>query len=258
VAWSVRHENVLASGATDGRVLFFDIRRSQSAFASLDLDDAIGVLSPDHTPGYRGRLAMDWNMRAHGGPVTGLCWTASGDKLVTAGHDQRIRVWDAATGRNDLVHFGPRIRNERNGEFAPLISPAGFGKEVLFWANDDGKGDIFMFNLREGDMLGMLKTPGTARGPAQARAGGAAKFNSVGRINAMAWRINAATGNGLEMYSAHANGAIRCWAGVPLDEAEIEDEIDTDAAELDRKRKRKRDLIGDIVQGLTKNLKPLT
>jgi DNA excision repair protein ERCC-8 len=255
VAWSPRQENVLASGATDGRVLFFDIRRSQSAFASLDLDDAIGVLSPDHTPGYSGRPAMDWNIRAHGGPVTGLCWTSSGDKLVTVGHDQRIRVWDAATGRNDLVHFGPRIRNERNSEFAPLMSPAGFGapgKEVLFWANDDGKGEIFVFNMREGNMMGTLRTPGTARGPAQARVGGIAKFNSVGRINAMAWRINAASGGGVEMYSAHANGAIHCWVGMPPDEEEIEDRIDMDVVELDRKRKRKRDLIGDIVEGFTK------
>lgn len=259
IAWSPRQENVLASGATDGRVLFFDIRRSQSAFASLDLDDAIGVLSPDHTPGYSGRPAMDWNIRAHGGPVTGLCWTSSGDKLVTAGHDQRIRVWDAATGRNDLVHFGPRIRNERNSEFAPLISPAGFGapgKEVLFWANDDGKGEIFVFHMREGNMLGTLRTAGTARGPAQARVGGIGKFNSVGRINAMTWRINAASGGGVEMYSAHANGAIHCWVGVPPDEEEIEDQIDTDAIEQDRKRKRKRDLVGDIVDGFTK--KPIT
>ena len=197
VAWSPRHEHVLASGATDGRVLFFDIRRSQSAFASLDLDDALGVLTPDHTPDYGGRQAMDWTVRAHGGPVTGLHWTSAGDKLVTAGHDQRIRVWDATTGRNDLVHFGPRIRNERHGEFAPMISPAGFsksGKEALFWANDDGKGEIFMFNMREGNMLGTLRTPGTARGPAQARTGGIGKLNSVGRINAMAWRTDAASG----------------------------------------------------------------
>jgi DNA excision repair protein ERCC-8 len=259
VAWSPRQEHILASGATDGRVLFFDIRRSQSAFASLDLDDAIGVLSPDHTPGYSGRQAMDWNVRAHGGPVTALRWTSTGDKLVTAGHDQRIRIWDATTGRNDLVHFGPRIKNERNSEFAPLISPSGFGKsgkEVLFWANDDSKGEIFMFNMREGNMMGTLRTPGTARGPAQARIGGIGKFNSVGRINAMAWRINAASGGGVEMYSAHGNGAIHCWVGTPPDEEELEDSIDMDAVELDSKRKRKRDLIGDIVEGLTK--KPAT
>ena len=178
---------------------------------------------------------------------------------MTAGHDQRIRIWDAATGRNDLVHFGPRIRNERNGEFAPLISPAGFGKsgkEVLFWANDDSKGEIFMFNMREGNMLGTLRTPGTARGPVQARAGGIGKLNSVGRINAMAWRINATAGGGVEMYSAHGNGAIHCWVGASPDEEETEDRVDMDAVEQDRKRKRKRDLIGDIVEGLTK--KPLT
>lgn len=253
--WSPRHEHVLASGAADGRVLFFDIRRSQSAFASLDLDDAIGVLTPDHTPDYKGRQVLDWNARAHAGPVTGLRWTTAGDKLVTAGHDQRIRVWDVTTGRNDLVHFGPRIRNERNSEFAPLITPEGCTKvsrEVLFWANDDGKGEIFIFNMREGNMLGTLRTPGTARGPAQARAPGIGKLNSVGRINDMAWRVNASSGGGVEMYSAHGDGSIHGWVGAPPEDEELEEKVDLEALEQQNKRKRKRDLIGDLVEGLKK------
>ena len=68
----------------------------------------------------------------------------------------------------------------------------------------------------------------------------------------MAWRINAASGGGVEIYSAHGNGTIHCWVGMPPDEEEVEDKIDMDAVELDRKRKRKRDLIGDLVEGLIK------
>ena len=258
LSWSPRLDHILASGAADGRVLFFDIRRAQSAFATLDLDDAIGVVAPDHTPEYKGRRPLDWNMRAHGGPVTGLRWMPAGDKVVTTGHDQRIRVWDTATGRNDLVHFGPRIRNARNTEFAPLISPAGFGrtgKETLLWANDDNRGEIFMFSLREGSMLRTLKTPGVARGPAQARAADAApgRFNSVGRINAMAWRCNAAAGGGVEMYSAHGDGSIHCWTGLLADgDEEIETKVDVAFQESERKRKRNRDLVSDLVEGLIK------
>ena len=54
------------------------------------------------------------------------------------------------------------------------------------------------------------------------------------------------------MYTAHGNGAIHCWVGMLPDEEEVEDKVDLDAVELDRKRKRKRDLIGDIVEGFTK------
>ena len=261
IAWSPSQSHVLASGSVDGRVLFFDIRRSQSSFGSLDLDDAIGVISPDHTPDYAGRRPLDWNTRAHGGPVTGVRWTALGDKLVTAGHDQRIRVWDAATGRNDLVHFGPRIRNERNGEFAPLISPTGSGqagRETLFWPNDDGKGEIFMFNMREGNMLGSLKTPGTARGPAQARPGGVGvgRLNSRGRINTLAWRVNANSGAGVEMYSGHADGSIQCWVAAPSEDKESADTEEATGPAGGDGKKRKRDLVGDLVEGLTK--RPVT
>ena len=258
LAWSPKQEHVLASGSADGRVLFFDVRRANSTFASLDLDDAIGVLPPDHTPGYGGREALDWNVRAHSGPVTNVQWTPRGDKLVTTGHDQRIRVWDAATGRNELVHFGPRIRNERKGEYGPLLAPAGTGKEVLFWANDDGKGDIFMFDAKEGNMLSQLRTPGTNRAAAQGkRIGPIGQMTSGGRINAMVWRVNADSGAGLEMYSAHGDGKIRRWAGRPKDDEQedIEEEEIVFGEETgeaaNRKRKRKRDLVGGLVEGLT-------
>ena len=166
VSWSPRSEHLLASGSTDGRVLFFDVRRAHSAFACLDYDDAIGVLCPSDTPGYKPRSALDWKGRAHNGPVTGVRWVDDGRKLITCGHDQRIRIWDAASGRNELVHFGPRIKNERNGESIPLSAPGGCGRlghSTLFWANDDGKGEIFVMDMNEGTTLEVLRTSGTAR-----------------------------------------------------------------------------------------------
>jgi len=263
VAWSPKQSHVLSSGASDGRVLFFDIRRANAAFASLDLDDAIGVIGEDGMTGAgaRGQL-LDWNARAHNGAVTGVLWNPSGDKIVSAGHDQRLRVWDAATGRNDLVHFGPRVRNERIGELKPLISPLGAGlpgRELLFWPNDDGKGEIFMHHLREGDLLRILRTRGTIRTP-NVKQGSVARLTSGGRINAMVWRSNAASGEGLEMYSAHGDGRICTWIpALKGDAGEDEDDGGTLAGvedEAESKRKRKRDLIGDLVEGLTK--RPIT
>jgi DNA excision repair protein ERCC-8 len=252
VSWSPRSEHLLASGSTDGRVLFFDVRRAHSAFASLDYDDVIGVLRPEDTPGYRPRSALDWKARAHNGPATGVRWVDDGRKLLTCGHDQRIRLWDAATGRNELVHFGPRIKNERNGEFNPLSSPVGCGRPghgTLFWANDDGKGEIFVMDMNEGTTLRVLRTPGTARHTQKPSSMG--KLTSGGRINSMAWRYKAEGGSGLELYSGHGDGSIHCWSGVPSEDQELDDEIDPQA-EVEQKRKRKRDLLDGIVDGLVK------
>jgi DNA excision repair protein ERCC-8 len=256
VRWSPRSEHVLASGSTDGRVLFFDVRRAHSAFACLDYDDALGVLSSDSTSSYQPRPALDWSAKAHNGPVTGVRWADNGEQLITCGHDQRIRVWDAATGSNELVHFGPRIKNHRNGEFNPLTSPGECGrpgKGTLFWANDEGKGEIFVMDMKEGTMLTVLRTPGTARSTQKTASVG--KLTSGGRINSTAWRIKAESGSGLELYSGHGDGSIHCWTGMPPEDQEIEDKVDAEA-EVEQMRKRKRNLLDGIVEGLTK--KPMT
>jgi DNA excision repair protein ERCC-8 len=253
VCWSPRSEHLLASGSADGRVLFFDVRRAHSAFACLDLDDAIGVLRPEHTSNYQPRSALDWNAKAHNGPVTGVRWVDEGRRVVTCGHDQRIRVWDAATGRNELVHFGPRIKNERNGEFAPLMSPAECGrldKGALFWANDNAKGEIFMMDMNEGTMQKVLKTPGTTK--SKQKDGNIGRLNSGGRINSMVWRYRSDCDSGLELYSGHGDGTICCWKGSPPEDEELEDKFNPEF-EAAHKRKRKRDLLDGIVDGLTKN-----
>lgn len=256
VCWSPRSEHLLASGSTDGRVLFFDVRRAHSAFASLDYDDAIGVLNPDHASNYQPRAALDWNAKAHNGPVTGVCWADSGRKLITCGHDQRIRVWDAATGRNELVHFGPRIKNGRNGQFMPLMAPAECsrpGKGSLFWPNDEGKGEIFMMDMNEGTTLKVLRTPGTAKSPQKTVSTG--RLTSGGRINSIALRFKGDNDSGLELYSGHGDGSIHCWKGSPAEDEEVEDQIHPEL-ETEQKRKRKRDLLDGLVDGLVK--KPMT
>lgn len=299
VAWSPKTSYILASGSADGRVLFFDIRRANAAFASLDYDDAIGVVGEQPSNGLGARsVLLDFNALAHDGNVTSVQWTPSGDKLVTAGHDQRIRVWDVATGRNDLVHFGPRIRNERQGELKPLISPPGThlpGRESLFWPNDDGRGTIFQHDLREGHLLRILRTEGIKVGEVQAakrgkgagaRASGSnvARLTSGGRINSMVWRTNAPVGGGVEMYTAHGDGRIGAWTPVcPDDEddeaASIEhgERIDArhrnenananatpvaadddDGDGAESRRKRKRALISELVQGLAKRSAPFS
>ncbi|KIW29675.1 uncharacterized protein PV07_05471 [Cladophialophora immunda] len=291
LSWSPKQSHILASGSADGRVLFYDIRRANAAFASLDLDDAVGVIGVSATTGAGARRELlDFNALAHNGPVTSVQWSPMGDKIITTGHDQRIRVWDAASGRNDLVHYGPRIRNERQGELRPLISPRGYhgvGKEMLWWPNDDGRGMVFQHHLREGNLVRILKTEGIRVSDAQrasakrgSRKGGpggtagggsgsnVARLTSGGRINAMVWRVNAPVGEGVEMYTAHGDGRICSWMPPQTDEDEAEGEQGSTRAEpsngkaalvldeADQRKKRKRDLVEDLISGLTK--KPIT
>lgn len=256
VAWSPRHDHVLASGAHDGRVLCFDIRRADAAFASLDLDDAIGVVGEDLYTGVGARRPLDWNARAHAGPVTGVQWTPSGDGLVTAGHDGRIRVFSAATGKNYLVHFGPRIRNNRIGHLAPLLSPLSCtqpGKELLFWPNDDGKGDIHVHNLREGNLVKVVSTPGVQRMYAQqGKKDSVGKLTSGGRINALVWRVNAASGKSMELYSAHGNGKIlKCCPADDEQDLYVQERNNDEVEQQEQAKSRKRELVSDLVAGLS-------
>jgi len=264
VTWSPTSPHILASSSSDSRVLLFDTRRANAAFASLDLDESIGAVPPWHTPSYAGRDALDWNSRAHSGAVTGVRFTPDGRHIVTCGQDQRIRLWDAATGANTLVHFGPRIRNARNCEFNPLISPRGMtkpGKELLYWANDDSKGEILVFDLTEGSFERVLRVPGATRMPGGAAGLGQGKLTSLGRINCMAWRLRGDRG-GCELLSGHGDGGIRLWRnGFGRDEVEEGDgynnySVAGNEDDEEKKKKRKRDVLGEIVQGLTK--KPIT
>lgn len=253
VSWAPHRPHLLASASTDNRVIIFDVRRGghNSAIATLDMDDPVGVLPPSTGAGHQTRPPLSLHSRAHNGPVTGVRWTSNGTHLVTAGQDARIRVWDASSGANTLVHFGPRVRNSVSSHLAervPLLLPKGImspGHETLLWPNfneQDDRGEIFMFELREGTFIKRLRVPGLAGGRREFRKRSSAL--SAARINALAWRGNGASGEGMEMFSTHGDGTIRAWVsrvpeGEP-DEAEEEELAD---------RKRKRDVLDEVYRG---------
>ncbi|KAL2822710.1 WD40-repeat-containing domain protein [Aspergillus cavernicola] len=253
VSWAPHQPHILASASTDNRVILFDIRRAghNSAIATLDMDDAVGLVPPCSAPtSYRSRAAFSPHARAHNGAVTGVRWTADGAYLVTAGQDARIRVWEAATGANTLVHFGPRVQNTSSSQLAeraPVIVPHGHmdaGHETLLWANfsdSDDRGEIFLLELREGTFIKRLRVPGLmARRPQPGRSNAL----SAARINSLAWRGNGASGEGIEVFSAHGDGTLRAWVS-----REAEEEP-TEAEELEQAdRKRKRDVLEEIYRG---------
>ncbi|KAJ5954726.1 hypothetical protein N7501_009005 [Penicillium viridicatum] len=256
VEWAPHRPHLLASASVDNRVIIFDVRRGghNSAIATLDMDDPVGLVAPGtgSVPvSYESRPAFSRHARAHNGPVTGVRWTSNGSHIVTTGQDSRIRVWDSATGANTLVHFGPRVRNSSSShlaERAPLIVPRGSmnpGHETLLWPNfneQDDRGEIFMFELREGTLVKRLRVPGLMAGSQNVR--GRSSALSAGRINDLVWRGNGASGEGIELFSAHGDGTIRTWVSREPDGEPTETE---EAAQADRKRKR--DVLDEVYRG---------
>lgn len=254
VSWAPHNEYLLASGSLDNRVLIFDVRRGgkDSVVAALDMDDAVGV-GPFSTPGNGLRGPSLRTRRAHNGSVTGVRWTDNGHYLVTAGQDSRIRVWDCSTGANTLVHFGPRVRNKSSlhlAERAPLLVPTNSTsvlQDTLLWPNyndETDRGEIFMFNFLNGRFIKTLKVPGVSHSKKKKDARPTAL--SAARINALVWRGNGASGQGLEMFSAHGDGTIRTWASFSPDDNLDEEDDDPDV----ESRKRKRDVLDEMYRGL--------
>ncbi|RYP64921.1 hypothetical protein DL771_008553 [Monosporascus sp. 5C6A] len=255
-SWSPRHQFSLATGSVDGTVRLWDIRRAGGAIGVLDKEDSLGLY-------YNGLLGTDGKIRvrasakAHTGPVNGLSWTDDGGFIVSAGHDRRIRVWDAATGRNTLASFGPSIKNSQLATVTMFTSPTGAtrpGRELLLWPNET---EILVFDLHEGHLITKLR--GTGPTVAGIRANAGAERTVKNRITSLVWRGAGGVGgsSGVVMggtnmagaiYSAHLDGQIKAWTP-QLQGAD--EEIEDDAADPDREEKaKKRKAIDDVFKSL--------
>ena len=242
VAWHPKREHVLASSASDGSVRLWDIRRSASSLGVLDMDDSIGI----DGSGDRSRLRE--RGKAHAGAANGLIWTDTGDYIVSAGHDERVRVWSSATAANTLVNFGPAIKNSHTSTLAPLLSPSALtapGKELLIYPNPR---ELLVYELHTGTLISRLRTPSYASSHTAVGAGSGTR-NVLNRTTSLAWRAHT-----VELYSAHTDGTIRCWQPRTAED-ELGEDGETDGDREGREaeeRKRKRDELDEIVSGLTK------
>ena len=240
VAWSPRDEYILASGGSDGVVRLWDIRRSAGSLGVLDMDDSVGVGGEDG----RGKNARTRNHgKAHIGACNGVVWTEDGRHLVTAGHDERVRVWDVGVGANALSHFGPIIKNTNLSTLLPLLVPRHVsGSQVMLYPNEK---EILMFDLFEGTLLKRLRAPGVAVAQASGSAG---QRNIRNRVTSLGWR----TGD-VNLYSAHSDGLIRAWTPRTKEEIQLEkneaEQVDEDE---DESRKRKRQALDDVFRDLTR------
>lgn len=250
-AWSPTEEYILASGGADGVVRVWDVRRSAPGLGVMDLEDSVGVGGEDGM----GRNARERGRgRAHVGACNGVVWTDDGRYLVSAGHDERVRVWDVAVGANALSHFGPVIKNTGLSTLVPLLVPQGVGKRgesVMVYPNEK---ELLMFDLFEGTLLKRLKVPGKvvaqARGAVHSGSGVGAggERNTRTRVTGLAWR----TGE-VEIYSSHSDGIVRVWKPKTRADSELEREEALGVEEdEDDGRKRKRQALDDVFRELTK------
>ena len=240
VAWSPHNAFLLASGGSDGVVRLWDVRRGNPSLGVLDLDDALGSRT-SHRPRERGS--------SHAGACNGVVWSEDGEYIISAGHDEQVRVWDAGAGANTLVHFGPTLKNPRSATLLPLIIPShvsSVGQRVMVYPN--GK-EMLMFDMLEGTLLKRLPVPMAVVSQNLERG-----WRSVPpRITSMVFRKDH-----VEMYSAHADGFIRLWAprtweDVAVDEEEAQTSQDTEDGDS---RQKKRQELDQIYRDLTK--RPIT
>ncbi|KAL1591623.1 hypothetical protein SLS60_011873 [Paraconiothyrium brasiliense] len=244
-AWSPTREHILASGATDGSVRLWDIRRSVSELGSLDMEDSIGVYAKPSASFMRNSVQG----KAHRGPVNGIVWTDNGYHLVTCGHDQRIRVWDTDSGANTLANFGPMVKNSDLAPCIPLLAPAEYSqpeKDILFYPNEH---EVLGYELFDGRLLRRLRRPEQQRHVYDT--GSKGQRNAKDRITALAWRAH-----DVEMYSAHADGTISAWTPRTEEDADLDEEAKNEQEGKIESRKRKRGVLDEIYQDLTK--RPIT
>ena len=239
VAWSPEHQHILVSGGSDGTVRLWDIRRSAGCLGVLDMEDSIGTWGEDGL-GKNARLPL--RGKAHVGACNGVIWTDDGRHLVTAGHDERVRVWHTDSGANALSHFGPVIKNTHLSTLLPVVAPeyvSPFGGRIMFYPNEK---EVLMFDLLEGTLLKRLRAHDIPLSQLPSTTG---QRNVRNRITSLAWRSG-----DVEIYSAHSDGVIRAWKPQTPEDTEADEENAKNSG--DESRKRKRQALDDIFRDLTK------
>lgn len=141
VRWSPRYEHILATASADSRVRLWDVRRASGSLFTLDQHN-----------GDKSKAASEAVNTAHNGRVNGLCFTADGLFLLTTGTDDRMRLWNSATGENTLVNYG-KVSNASRTCLRLAVS-RGCSPEFVFVPCDSS---VAIYSLHTGELVTMLR-----------------------------------------------------------------------------------------------------
>lgn len=226
VQWSPTQPHLLASGAADGSVRLWDIRRADACLTALDLDQASPFGAEDATtPKYLTKTPVD-SRRAHRNAVNALKWLPDGHSILTAGCDESVRLWrdldttpTAENARNSLVNYGPLIRNKYPQslymclatDLPPMPSSEGGTEETsetrysLFFPSDSGQ--ILVFDVFSGALVAELERP---LPPTSKKDRPKRSLNFSGQL-ARTTCVTPRGGDTFEFYSGALDGTITRW-----------------------------------------------
>ncbi|XP_077378171.1 DNA excision repair protein ERCC-8 [Festucalex cinctus] len=141
VRWSPRYEHILATASADSKVRVWDVRRASNCLFTLDQHN-----------GDKSKSASEAVNTAHNGRVNGLCFTSDGLYLLTSGTDDRMRLWNSATGENTLVNYG-KVSNESRKRRQFAVSQ-GCSPEFVFVPCGSS---VAVYGLHSGELVTMLR-----------------------------------------------------------------------------------------------------
>lgn len=93
--------------------------------------------------------------QAHNRPINGLAFSSDGFYLISLGMDEKIRLWDAYTGQNTLVNYGPHLRNRSRTTIKPLIVDESVWPPLIFVPSDDHQ--VLAFDMLDGRLIKRLR-----------------------------------------------------------------------------------------------------
>ncbi|KAI9344204.1 WD40-repeat-containing domain protein [Zopfochytrium polystomum] len=118
VAWSPLNEHQLASGSRDKSIRLWDIRKAKSCVTTFDQHRTVQAIDPQsqstHPQSTERKSAQrsgstasmpSITAHAHTAAVNGVVFTSDGINILSTGHDECIRLWNAETGLNTLFYF---------------------------------------------------------------------------------------------------------------------------------------------------------
>ncbi|XP_054466725.1 DNA excision repair protein ERCC-8 isoform X2 [Anoplopoma fimbria] len=141
VRWSPRYEHILATASADSKVKVWDVRRASGCLFTLDQHN-----------GDKSKAASEAVNTAHNGRVNGLCFTADGLYLLTTGTDDRMRLWNSATGENTLLNYG-KVSNDSRKKLQFTVS-RGCSPEFVFVPCESS---VAVYAIHTGELVTTLR-----------------------------------------------------------------------------------------------------